>query len=50
MGEQQARLTTMTQTWDKAALEEKMIVVVGDWNIDMLAWTPPKHIWTQHLY
>ena len=43
MEDQKARLSQMTLSWDKAATEEKMIVIQGDWNVDMLAWTQPQH-------
>ena len=35
---QKDRLTSLLYQCSKAATEDKMIIITGDWNIDMLAW------------
>ena len=38
---QKVRLTTMVGTWEKAAEEEKAVLIVGDWNVDTIPWSNP---------
>ena len=45
---QLARLTKLTNSWTAAALEEKQMIVIGDWNLDTLVWTSPQNNFTTH--